>query len=303
MLKHFEALLREAAAAPDLTLRDLRLLDEAEEHQLLSQLQGEIRDYPLHETFQTLFERQAVATPDQVAAVDSLERLTYRELNRRADRLAAVLRRLGARPGGFVGILEERGVDFLTAMLAIFKAGAAYVPFEPAYPADRLLYMIGNSGISILVTRPELADGRLSGVDEGVELRSLVLLGGEDMGTAAPAGLHVEPFDPRPPGEEAQAPCAGGPRDPAYMLYTSGSTGLPKGAVIRHDGAINHVWAQFEALDLGPELCFLQSAPSSSDISVWQFLAPLLTGGRTVIADLETVSDPARLLRFLHGRR
>jgi amino acid adenylation domain-containing protein len=274
LLGHFENLLRAAVAEPDRDVRDLAMLDEAEVRHLLYEVQGPRRPgYPLDQTLQSLFERQAAGTPGRVAAICGGERITYAELQRRVGSLAAALREAGVRPGCFVGILEERGLDFLVAMLAIFKAGGAYVPFEPGYPEDRLRYMIEDSGISILVTRS-------GGIGESF------------------TGLRL--IDPAASGEGAERPFpAGDPRDPAYMLYTSGSTGLPKGAVVRHDGAVNHIWAQLEALSLGSDLRFLQSAPSSSDISVWQFLAPVVVGGRTVIADLDMVSDPRRLLRLL----
>jgi amino acid adenylation domain-containing protein len=281
LLGHFETLLRGAVAEPGRRVRDLPMMDEAEVRHLLYEVQGPHRpDYPLDQTLQSLFERQAAGTPERVAACCGAERLTYAELHRRVASLAAALRDLGTRPGQFVGILEERGLDFLVAMLAVFKAGGAYVPFEPGYPEDRLRYMISDSRISILVTRA----GRLGG-----PLGSIV---------ASTPGLRL--IDPAASEAAADTPFpAGDARDPAYMLYTSGSTGLPKGAVIRHDGAVNHIWAQLEALGLGSDLRFLQSAPSSSDISVWQFLAPVVIGGRTVITDLDTVSDPRRLLRLL----
>ncbi|HYO14087.1 MAG TPA: amino acid adenylation domain-containing protein [Thermoanaerobaculia bacterium] len=296
LLGHLENLLRAAVAEPGSRARALPMLDEAELRQLLSGFQGPRRTgYPLDQPIQRLFERQTAGTPDEIAAVCGAERLSYAELDRRAGRLAAVLRGLGVRPGTFVGILDERGLDFLVAILAILEAGGAYVPFEPGYPDDRLRYMVADSGIEVLVTRDSLVRERLSGL---AGLRALVCIGRDEAGVPAP-GVRVELFDPEAPGEAPDALPTGDPRDPAYMLYTSGSTGLPKGAVIRHDGAVNHIWAQFEDLGLGAELRFLQSAPSSSDISVWQFLAPVVIGGRTVIADLETVSDPRRLLRLL----
>ncbi len=297
LLGHLENLLRAAVAEPRSRARALPMLDKAELRQLLSDFQGPRRTgYPLDQPIQRLFERQAAATPDAIAAVCGTARLSYAELDRRAGRLAAVLRGLGVWPGTFVGILDERGLDFLVAILAIVKAGGAYVPFEPGYPDDRLRYMVADSGIEVLVTRGGLVRERLAGL---TGLRTLVCCGRDEAGL--PEGVRVESFDPEAPGEAPETTPAGDPRDPAYMLYTSGSTGLPKGAVIRHDGAVNHIWAQFEALGLGSELRFLQSAPSSSDISVWQFLAPLVIGGRTVIADLEAVSDPRRLLRLLQA--
>jgi len=307
LLGHFENLLRSLVAGPEERIGALALLGEEEAFQLLHELQGPERPgYPLEETIQSLFVRQAARTPDEIAAVCGGERLTYAELDRRSQGLAQALRRSGVRPGCFVGLLEERGLDFLVALLAIFKAGGAYVPFEPAYPEDRLLYMLTSSGIGVLVARAALIAGRFEGLAACSELRAVVCLGAgaADLSEIVP-GLHVERFDScgsHDPGEVAQT-LPGSARDPSYMLYTSGSTGFPKGAVVRHDGAVNHIWAQRDALELDSSLCFLQSAPASSDISVWQFLAPLLLGGRTVIVNPETVSDPCRLLRVLREER
>ncbi len=310
LLGHFENLLRGLADSPEERIGALGLLGEAETFQLLQELQGPERPgYPLDATIQSLFARQVARTPAEVAAVCDGECLTYAELDRRSEGLAQVLRRLGVRPGCFAGLLDERGLDFLVALLAVFKAGGAYVPFEPTYPEDRLCYMLANSGVGVLVARAGLIAGRREILAACPELRAVVCLSEGAAEPPAmpeiPAGLQAELFDPRVPLVPGEAPSAlpGDARDPAYMLYTSGSTGLPKGAVVRHDGAVNHIWAQREALDLDSGLCFLQSAPSSSDISVWQFLAPLLLGGRTVIVDPETVSDPRRLLRVLREER
>jgi amino acid adenylation domain-containing protein len=285
LLGHLEALLDSMAGAPSERLGELALLRPPELAQLLAAARGEVRSYPdltLHE----LFARQAASTPERVAAVAGEERLSYGELDRRAHRLAQLLCRLGASPGRFVGIYRERDVGFLIAVLAVLRSGAAYVPFDPVYPQERVRWMIADSGIVTLITRAELRDG-LDATGCGAELRHVVCLDG-----AAPeAGAW-------PPAPEPLRP-ASGPADPAYMLYTSGSTGAPKAAVVRHDGAVNHIYGQVAALGLDAGICFLQSAPASSDISVWQFLAPLVLGGRTVIVDAETVAAPERLLACL----
>ncbi|MGH8571629.1 MAG: amino acid adenylation domain-containing protein, partial [Gammaproteobacteria bacterium] len=190
--------------------------------------------------------------------------------------MAHRLRRLGVGRNDFVAILDERGVDVLAATLGILKAGGAFLPLDPAYPAERIRYALADSGVRVLVSRST----RLAELPEGAYSGQSLLLDGDDLA-----------------GEPASRPTPlSGATDPAYLLYTSGSTGPPKGAMIRHDGAVNHIYAEFELLRFHADTTFLQSAPSSSDISVWQFLAPVLIGGRTVIADYETVCDPAALL-------
>ncbi|HSF42718.1 MAG TPA: amino acid adenylation domain-containing protein [Thermoanaerobaculia bacterium] len=297
-LDHLEALLESFAGDPDFRLSSLSMLRASELVELHRSLEGPVRSYPVHEPLHRLFEVQARKTPSRIAAVCGDQRLTYRDLDHRASRLCALLRELGAGPGQFIGILEERNLDFLTAMLAILKSGAAYVPFDPSYPEERVRFMIADSGAATLLLRAERGI-RLRGIlRDCPELRHLVCF------DAVPAEHGIEPplvvlGAESLAGPSGEAAVGSAPGDPAYLLYTSGSTGLPKGAIVRHDGAVNHIYAQFEALAMGPELCFLQSAPSSSDISVWQFLAPLLIGGRTVIVDPETVSVPEKLLAVI----
>ncbi len=298
LLDHFATLLVAIAGGAGSRLSELTLLRDAELRQLLDDFQGERRSYPVERTLAELFALQAGRTPDAVAAVCGGDCLSYGELHRNAGRLAARLRQGGVGPGRFVGLLEERTLGFLAALLGILEAGGAYLPIDPAYPDERVRFMIADSGLETLIAGPRQLE-RVAALAAGCpELRWLVSLDGAAPPAAAGPGS--------PPGELASgggAAAAAGATDPAYMLYTSGSTGFPKGVVIRHDGAVNHIYGQIEALGLGVELSFLQTAPSSSDISVWQFLAPLLVGGRTVIVDAETVAAPERLLASLqrHG--
>jgi amino acid adenylation domain-containing protein/FkbM family methyltransferase len=310
LLGHLEALLEAMAGAPGERLSELALLRPPELAQLLAAARGEARVYPdvtLHE----LITRQAARTPERIAAVAGDERLSYGELDWRSHRLAELLWRLGAAPGRFVGIYRERDLGFLTAVVAVLRSGAAYVPFDPVYPQERVRWMIADSGIATLIARAELLDG-LDAEGCGAELRHVVCPDEAAPAAVAWPGIAAFGWGDLAPASERPAAAAGAaagapapsrpasePGDPAYMLYTSGSTGLPKGAVVRHRGAVNHLFAQFEALALGEELCFLQSAPSSSDISVWQLLGPLAAGGRTVLVDALTVADPARLLAVI----
>jgi amino acid adenylation domain-containing protein/FkbM family methyltransferase len=303
MLRAFAALLRCAAAEPDRPAVSLPILEPAELDQLLVEFQGRLRDYPLGEPLQLLVARQARRTPNAIAAVCDGWQMTYAELSLAAGRLAAFLSQRGIGPGDFVALLAERGLDFLVSMLGILGTGGAYVPLDPSYPADRLRHMLADSRITTLIASAELAARHAELLADNPDLCRLVCL--DDPDGLILASTHQTVYGPAdlPTSGSLEQSTGADARDPAYMLYTSGSTGLPKGAIVRHDGAVHHIYAQLDALQLGPDLRFLQSAPSSSDISVWQFLAPLLTGGRTVIVDAGVVSDPVRLFAALREER
>ncbi|MEH1828478.1 MAG: non-ribosomal peptide synthetase [Nostoc sp.] len=253
-----------------------------------------------------LFEKQVSQTPNNIAVFHEGTQLTYQELNQKANQLAELLRKLGVKRGEFVGIFKDRDINFLIAILAIYKAGGAYVPIDSTYPQNRIQYMLSNSEVRFVLTDYSLLNILQSLVEDCSKLSSIVCL--DDMITekaqfANQTGLKIYKKSdfaqlPNDNVEHINDAC-----DPAYMLYTSGSTGLPKGAIVRHDGAINHIYAQFDELELTQEFCFLQSAPSSTDISVWQFLAPLLIGGKTVIVNIETVAIPDKLFEVLKSQK
>ncbi len=280
MAAHFQTLLDGAAGEPQTRLSRLPLLSAAERHQMIEDFRGECVEFPLHTTIHELFEQQADRTPDRIAAEHGDEQITYLALDRHANRIAHRLRELGIERNGFAVVLLDRGIGFLAAMLGVLKAGAAFVPVDPGYPAARIAGMVSGSEAQAVITTEEVL-GRLPGLD---------------LGTARTLWIDRETAPDTRPSHINR------PTDRAYMLYTSGSTGVPKGAILRHDGKINHIYAQFRALAFHGGSAFLQTAPASSDISVWQFLAPVLIGGRTVIADYETLCDPAALWTLLQSR-
>ena len=257
LIDEFNTLLRGAVDAPATALSALPVMTEAGRRMVLDRFNGLRASFPIDRTIHELFESEVAVDGSRIAAVHGRESITYSELNARANRIAHRLRRMGVARNDFVGLLLERNLEFLAVMLGVLKAGAAYVPIDPSYPQDRVAFMIADCAPRVLVTAGTLGD------------------------------LTDEPeTNPDPVNQ---------PGDRAYMLYTSGSTGMPKGAILRHDGKINHIYAQFQALEFHQDSVFLQTAPSSSDISVWQFLGPLLIGARTVIVDYDTLCDPAAL--------
>ena len=296
-----DALLR----APAVVLRDLDILSAAEHEQVLQRFNARSAEYPLAETLHGLFEAQARRAPQATAVVHRAQRLGYGELNARANRLAHALLAQGLARGAFVGILLHRGCDFAVAMLAVFKAGGAYVPLDPTYPAERVAYMLDDSEAAFLVTDAPLAAQYGAMFAGCARLRVVASTAGRLEGDAWAALPAVQRLQPEQIGAApAHDPgLALGGRDRAYMIYTSGSTGRPKGAICRHDGALNHLFGELDGIGVRGAFHFLQTAASSSDISVWQFMAPLLHGGACVVADYEAVVDPPALLALMRDER
>jgi amino acid adenylation domain-containing protein len=260
------------------------LLDEAERHRVLVEWNRTEADYPLHKCVHELIEAQAVRTPEAIAVVCDDERLTYAQLNARANRLAHRLRSLGVRPDGRVAICAERSLEMVVGLLAILKAGGAYVPLDPGYPAERLAYMLSDSAPIVVLThgaaRAALEEGMA-----GLADRPPTLVVEED---AAWIGKSAVNPDPTEVGLSS--------RHLAYVIYTSGSTGQPKGAMNEHRSALNRLlWGQ-SAFRLGADDRVLQKTPFSFDVSMWEFFWPLLAGARLVMARPGGHRNPAYLV-------
>ncbi|MFG6101398.1 amino acid adenylation domain-containing protein [Leptothoe sp. EHU-05/26/07-4] len=296
---------------PHIKVSDIALLEGNEKHQVLKEFNRNIGSgYPIDRTIYELFEEQVSRTPNEVAVVFEKEVLTYSELKGKVNELAGFLQDIGIARGEFVGIYKERDIDFLISIIAILGAGGAYVPIDSTYPPERIKHMLSNSGVEILLTDCSSLSGLIDDLQNHSHLRHLVCLDEDDKKSLSlqqsSIDIHFKSDFSNLSKKSVLKDYSGEANRGtyrAYMLYTSGSTGLPKGTIIRHDGAINHIYAQFEALDLREGFDFLQSAPASSDISVWQFLGPLLTGGRTVIVDTETVCDPEKLFKVVKDER
>lgn len=286
MLRHYELILQDMAAQPDARIEELRLLTE-EEHLLLADWNAGPRLSVPDHLFPRLFEAQVMATPGNVAAVWLDRRMTYQELNRRANRVAHALRLKGVKPETAVALVGDRDLDFLAMLLGIFKAGGMYLPLDAGHPDHRLVHMLGGSRPRVLLTAETYRE-RVKRLTEGFaeNARPILLTMGEIL-------FSVEQdFNPDTPWHAAEA---------AYVIYTSGSTGAPKGAIVEHRGMLNHLWGKVRTLELTAADVIAQTASQCFDISVWQFLAPLLCGGRVCIVPDEIAHDPARLLRHVEA--
>jgi amino acid adenylation domain-containing protein len=301
LLGHYRNLLAKMVSDVDQSISSITFIDTEERLCLLDRFNSIQKNYPTKWTLHELFEEQVALAPRRLAVVDQYSQLTYTDLNTKANRIADLLREICMPGGEHVGILDDRGCDFMASMLGTLKAGCSFLPLDPAYPEERLRYMISDSQISTLITRRSTAEKHGLTLHTG-NVQYVIVLDGEASSGGMSDALRwygkAELDRASPENSQRQSAST----DVAYLLYTSGSTGSPKGALVRHDGAINHIFAEFELLSFHQDSAFLQSAPCSSDISVWQFLAPALIGGRVVVADFETVCDPERLFGWIRDR-
>ncbi|MYV43212.1 amino acid adenylation domain-containing protein, partial [Streptomyces sp. SID1328] len=250
--------LRALATDPDAPPFARTLMSEEELAWLARHRSGPAREVP----GTTLLDRFAGTTarhPGRTAVSQGPDTLTYAELDRASNRLAQALAARGAGPGDVVAVRMKRGLPWAVTLLGVLKAGAVYLPQEPGDPAERLRYAATRSGCRLVVTEAEYT-----------------------------ALLAAPEADDTPPAHRP------GPDDPAYVIFTSGSTGEPKGAVVEHRGMLNHLQAKVDDLALSGDDVVSQVASQCFDISVWQLVAPWLTGGRSVIHD--RVTDPADFL-------
>ena len=257
------------AADPGRRLSALPLLTDAERGRLLVEWNATASVYPRDALVHELFEAQADQTPGAVAVVYGDERLTYRELDRRANRLAHHLRELGVGPEVRVGVALERSVDLVVALLAVLKAGGAYLPLDPSYPARRLAFMLADAQVPVVVTEERLAE-RLSARDVRV-----VRLDADRRRIAAASPERVA--------------SGVGAEGLAYVSYTSGSTGSAKGVAVPHRAVVRLVRGTSYAR-LAPDEVFLQFAPVSFDASTFEIWGALLSGARLVVAPAGALS-------------
>jgi amino acid adenylation domain-containing protein len=259
---HYRRLLEGAVAHPDQRLSALPLVDEAELRRMLVEWNATATDYPRERSIHGLFEDQAEATPDAVAVASEAATLTYRELDRRANRLAHHLRSLGVGPECPVGLWMERSIEMIVAILAILKAGGAYAPIDLMAPPDRIAFMLRDARIDVLLTQERM-------------LARLPAHGGRSLCLDADWQAIVAQPDTRL-GDEATGDSL------AYIMYTSGSTGEPKGVAVTHRNVVRLVRATDYA-HLGPDEVILQLAPLSFDASTFEIWGALLNGGRLVV--------------------
>ncbi|HEX5753854.1 MAG TPA: amino acid adenylation domain-containing protein [Archangium sp.] len=282
MAAHYARLLEGALADPERTLAALPMLSEAERRQVLVEWNPTRTEYPREACLHELFEAHVARQPEALAVEYEGERLTYAELNRRANQLARHLRRLGVGAGTRVGLCASRSLELVAAMLGILKAGGAYVPLDASYPRERLAFMGEDAALPVVLTQPELVS------------------------KLPPLSAKVVPLEPRwdafasesgeDPGERS------GPEAMAYVMYTSGSTGRPKGVCIPHRGIVRLVCGT-GYVRLTEAERVTQLSNTSFDGSTFELWVALLSGGCVVGVPRETALSPRALAAFLREQR
>jgi amino acid adenylation domain-containing protein len=257
------------AADPAEKIAGMSMLTAAERQQLLVGWNDTKRDYPRETPLAALVEAQVERTPNAIAVVHGEQQLTYADLNDQANQLAHELRKHGAGPNQLVGLCVDRSLGLIVGLLAIVKAGAAYLPLDPMLPAERLRYMLEDSGVQIIVTEKSLL-GELSEF-----AGTMVLL--EDAGWLS---------NPR-----NNPSIAVRPEDLAYLIYTSGSTGKPKGVQVPRGALTNCLWSMREWLELTEHDRLLAVTTISFDMAGPEIWLPLLVGATTVVASRESTFD------------
>jgi len=278
MAGHFQTLLEAIVADPEQPIAMLPIITDAERHQILVEWNNTVADYPKDKCIHQLFEEQAERTPDELALEFEEKQITYRELNRKANQLAHYLVSLGIGPEKLVGISIDRSIEIVVALLGILKAGGAYLPLDPAYPNERLRFMMEDAQVSVLLTHAKLVEDRGWRMEDSDPQSSIIN-----------PHLEVVYLDRDWPIIEQQRTENPNSRNDseslAYVIYTSGSTGQPKGVAIEHRNTVNLLyWAksiygssELAGVFASTSICF--------DLSVFELFVPLSWGGKIILAE------------------
>ena len=274
---NWQTLLRSSVDDPDMPVSKLRMLSAAEQHRQLFMWNATRAEYPRDACVHDLVAAQVLRTPEAIAVECGDQRLTFAVLDRSANRVAHRLRALGARAGTVVALCVQRSPAMVTSMLGILKSGAAYLPLDPAYPVERLAYMLADSGADILVTQSEL-------------------LSRFPARPAKTLCIDVELLDRLPDQAPERTSSA---QDLAYVIYTSGSTGRPNGVGIQHRAAVNFLTSTAREPGMGLTDTIVAVTTYAFDIAVLEIWLPLTTGARIVLASSTIAADGLQLAQLL----
>lgn len=301
MLRHYRTVLESIAENPDARISEIEFTNEAERNRAVQELSGSGTSYPCDRCIHQLFEEQVDRTPDALAVVFENETLTYRELDRRASRLVLQLQTLGVGPEVLAGIFVERSLEMLVALLAVLKAGGAYLPLDLRYPKERLSYMISDAQPAVILTQSRCLDAMpphqsrivcIDELDESKHQGNTVVSQIEQSSTLA--NLN---------GSHSSSKQSARPDHLAYVIYTSGSTGRPKGVEVPHRTVVNFLHSVRQRPGLSSDDVLLAVTPLSFDIAALELFLPLLVGARVVIAKDGAAADGNQLAADLQKSR
>ena len=267
--KHYSNILTSCLDNLNVKISNICMLSEAEKNKILYDFNNTKTDYPKDKTIAELFEEQANKTPNNVAVVFGMQKLTYKELNEKANSLAYYLRKNGIETNDLVGIMVNRSLEMIIGMLAVLKAGGAYIPIDPTYPKDRIEYMLKNSNSKLLLTQEHLHDI--------TDFKNCVYI---DLSNDSIYSLPNDNLNH-----------TNTPEDLAYVIYTSGSTGLPKGVMLKQRNIVNFVYAIMKDFGFTYKDTIVSITTFSFDIFVLESLLPILNGLKTVITSEEEQTD------------
>lgn len=274
MMEHFRNLAESAASNPDRPLSRLSMLSEGERAKVLVSWNARGDPLPERASIKELFEQQVKQAPEAPAVVFGADRLTFDQLNRRANRIAALLADQGVGPETLVGVLMDKSLDLVPAVLGVLKAGGAYIPLDPMYPPDRLQFMVSDAQPRVLLTHEK-------------HRHMLASSGHVTITLDAPGALDGR--------AETDPPTSAGGEDLAYVIYTSGSTGQPKGAMIANRSLVSAYYAYERAYRLRELTAHAQMASFSFDVFTGDMIRSLLAGAKLVLCPIEVVIDPPAL--------
>jgi amino acid adenylation domain-containing protein len=285
LLNHYRNVLEQIVHRPETKVARLTLLDPQEQERLIHQWNQSTAPYPTDKCLFQLFEDQARITPQQTAVCGFGVQLTYGELNAKANQLARVLRNNGVGPGCIVAVLFERSLEMMIGLMAVLKAGGAYLPIDTACPAQRLRYMLADSGARLLLTQASVP---IPGLERGNGEKIKILV------------VDAAQTWDMPSGNLASVST---PRDSAYVMYTSGSTGKPKAVVIEHRAILNTLTFLQKRYRLGPGDTYLLKTPYTFDVSVAELFGWFFEGGRLALLEPGAEKEPQKILDAItrHG--
>jgi fengycin family lipopeptide synthetase D len=276
IIEHFKAALKEVVSNPNIRVKDIKVITEAERKTILSDFNNTQADYPKDQTVQQLFEEQVEQTPDNICVVFEDQQLTYKELNDKSNQLARVLRNKGVGPDSIVALMIENSLEMIIGVLGILKAGGAYLPLNPEYPQERIGFLLKDSRVKLLLTHSRLT-WRWDLVPEIIQID------------------NPENYV----GERYNLGTIGRPHNLAYIIYTSGTTGQPKGVQIENCNLVNYItwFSRKIGINLNDKTVLLSSY--AFDLGYTSLFPALTSGGELHLVTKETYMDPEQLLDYL----